>query len=109
MLCCVDRRQDPSPIYNLISSRIAVVHQQDAVRYVGADADVDWRDRVDLFFDLDPSLRAATRASLIEEAGGRDRLVYRGVRRALAPYVEREVGRRWIDGALRPAWISAVS
>ena len=89
---------------DLIPSRIAIVHNTDKQHYVGADADRDWHERVDLAFEVDPTLDLAARAAIIEEAGGRDRIFYRGVRRALADYVERELGLRRFGGTLRPVW-----
>jgi hypothetical protein len=89
---------------DLIPSRIAVIHGSNASKYIGADQDTDWHERVDVEFEVDPTLDAGTRAAFIEEAGGHDRILYRGVRRALADYVERDLGLRRLGGNLSPAW-----
>lgn len=97
--------QDGQGFYlDLIPSRIAVIHGGDRSKYIGADRDTDWHERIDVEFEVDPTLDAGTRAAFIEEAGGHDRIVYRGVRRALADYVERDLGVRRLGGNLRSAW-----
>lgn len=92
---------------DLIPSRISAIHGRNPSKYIGPDEDKEWHERIDVEFELDPTLDAGVRAALIEEAGGNDRIVYRGVRRALADYVERDIGVRRLGGNLRPTWCRA--
>jgi len=89
---------------DMVPPRIASIHGRDGERYVGGAGDTEWHERMDVVFELDPLLDHNVRASLMEEAGGCDRLVFPNVRRALVDYVARDLGLRMVGGVLRSVW-----
>jgi hypothetical protein len=75
--------------------------------YVGREQDDAWQRRCDLTFQLVADLETVEREAVRRDYGlfeGRDALIVRNVRDALAPYVIREVTGRRVEGHKGPVW-----
>jgi hypothetical protein len=92
---------------DLVLARIleSSVGSQD--HYVGPEQDDAWQRRRDLTFELVADLETVEREAVRRDYGlfeGRDALIVRNVRDALAPYVIREVTGRRVEGHKGPVW-----
>lgn len=93
--------------FDFVLPRIVAAHRVDDA-WVSGDDDRDWHQREDLSFSVNPALpqsaQAAVRLDYLLQGG--EQLLVRGVRKALAIYVQRRLCRRdWRFEV--PLWIAA--